>query len=435
MAGSASTVGFVEIGTPARDKVVVLDDDPTGTQSATGVRVLLTWDVPLLEQALREADSVYVQTNSRAVDEATAIRIVSSIRDDAREAARRLAVGVRFVLRGDSTLRGHVFAETEQFTDQRAAIVFVPAFPDGGRTTRDGVHLVRQGGVDVPAGETEYADDPVFPFASSRLVDYVAEKSARTAIAVDLSTVRSPDALLVAFLAAPPGSVLVPDVVDNEDIRRIAAGIETALGQGASLVVRCAAPLAAELAHVPSSGTLDRPLVAHPPRTLLVCGSHTAGATAQLAAVMGEGAGMVVLRTDDAFADPDAAGTHAARQAEGLIADGGLAVVASERVRSSAHGTLDHGRLVMAALTKTVRQLLPAVDVVVSKGGITSADTARHGLGATSALVLGQVLPGVSVWRLTASDGRDRLLVVVPGNVGDEHTLVEVLSALGVPGY
>jgi uncharacterized protein YgbK (DUF1537 family) len=46
--------------------------------------------------------------------------------------------------------------------------------------------------------------------------------------------------------------------------------------------------------------------------------------------------------------------------------------------------------------------------------------------------VLGQVLPGVSVWRLTASDGRERLYVVVPGNVGEEDALVRVLDALGL---
>ena len=37
-------------------KTVVLDDDPTGTQSATGVQVLLESDADRLEAALRDAD-------------------------------------------------------------------------------------------------------------------------------------------------------------------------------------------------------------------------------------------------------------------------------------------------------------------------------------------------------------------------------------------
>jgi uncharacterized protein YgbK (DUF1537 family) len=77
-----------------------------------------------------------------------------------------------------------------------------------------------------------------------------------------------------------------------------------------------------------------------------------------------------------------------------------------------------------------VRDLLPSVDVVVAKGGITAADVARTGLGARSAVVLGQVAPGISAWRLTAADGRELLYVVVPGNVGGADALVDVLAAL-----
>ena len=46
--------------------------------------------------------------------------------------------------------------------------------------------------------------------------------------------------------------------------------------------------------------------------------------------------------------------------------------------------------------------------------------------------MLGQVLPGVSVWRLIAHDGRELLYVVVPGNVGAPDTLVRVLDSLRV---
>lgn len=112
-------------------KTVVLDDDPTGTQSATGVQVLLESDADRLEAALRDADGVYVQTNSRALDEASAVALVARIRADALEAGARLGVEVRFVLRGDSTLRGHVFAETGVFAGAEDVVLFVPAFPAG----------------------------------------------------------------------------------------------------------------------------------------------------------------------------------------------------------------------------------------------------------------------------------------------------------------
>lgn len=411
-------------------KTVVLDDDPTGTQSASNVRVLLVSDASLLADALRDENSVYVQTNTRAIDEASAVALVRQVRDDALAAGRALGEEIHFVLRGDSTLRGHVFAETEPFLDDEALMIFVPAFPDGGRTTRGGIHYVQTDGVDLPAHETEYAADPVFPFASGNLAEYVSEKSSRDALPIDLDLVRGDPATLAAILRdAAPGAVAVPDAVTNDDIRRLADAIRSARAGGRSIVVRSAAPLAAMLAGVESAGLLDTPLVDGRPRTLLACGSHTGGASAQLELVARSWGEPVVIDTQAALAGPEAAGRDAA--ADAATRSGPVLVVTTSRERSAEHNTLDHGERVMLALTTAVRSLLPAVEVVVAKGGITSAEVARAGIGATSAVVLGQVLPGVSVWRMTAVDGREILYVVVPGNVGGPDTLLEVLAALG----
>ncbi|MGW8483230.1 four-carbon acid sugar kinase family protein [Microbacterium sp. NPDC055903] len=411
-------------------KTVVLDDDPTGTQSASGVSVLLEYDAELIRRALERADSVYVQTNSRAVDEAAAVALVSDVREASLRAAAALGEEVQFVLRGDSTLRGHVFAETEQFLDEDAVIVFSPAFPDGGRTTVDGVHLVRIDGENHPAHETEYAQDPVFPFSTGVLTDYVAEKSGRPTARIDLAVLRAGRAAPV-IASAPAGAVVLPDAVTNDDIRLVADAISVARRAGRSVVVRSAAPLAAALAGVQSDGLLTRPLVPAPVPTLLACGSHTAGATAQLDAVTAAHGPAIVIPTDDAFADPVAAGLAAAERGRAQLAVGGLAIITTERHRRAEHNTLRHGELVMTALTVAVRALVPEVEAVIAKGGITSAELARTGVGASSAEVRGQVLPGVSVWDLVSAEGDPRLYVVVPGNVGDADALTEVLAALG----
>lgn len=411
-------------------KTIVLDDDPTGTQSASGVRVLLEYDADLIRAALAEAGSVYVQTNSRAIDEAAAVALVRSVRDAAEAAVSSLGDEIQFVLRGDSTLRGHVFAETEQFMTAESVIVFCPAFPDGGRTTVDGVHLVTVNGVQHPAHETEFAEDPVFPFSSGVLAEYTREESDRTPVPVSLDDVRA-GRFADALLAAPAGSVVLPDVVTNDDVRLIARGIESARRSGRDIVVRSAAPLAAALAGVESDGLLERPLIEHPVPTLLVCGSHTRGATAQLDEVAERFGAAIEIPTDDAFADARAAGLEAARLARTRLEDTGLAVITSSRERRPEHNTLRHGELVMSALTTAVRELAQEVDVIVAKGGITSAEVAKTGAGASSALVRGQVAAGISVWRL-ASDVHDGLdYVVVPGNVGDADALVDVLAALG----
>lgn len=248
----------------------MLDDDPTGTQSASGVTVLLVFDEDAIRAALTDADSVYLQTNSRAIDEASAIELVSGIRDAAEAAASALGHDVQFVLRGDSTLRGQVFAETDQFLEEDSVIVFSPAFPAGGRTTVDGVHPVRIGDEVFPAHETEYAEDPVFPFTTGVLTDCVAEKSGRTSVPVSLADVRAGHVAAIAAGAAT-GAVVLPDAETDEDIRLIADGIQIARLAGRSVVVRSAAPLAAALADVQSDGLLPIPLVDAAVPTLVVC--------------------------------------------------------------------------------------------------------------------------------------------------------------------
>src|SRR5919107_2750372 len=70
-------------------RVVVLDDDPTGTQTSHGVLVVTEWSEEELTSALREpAPALFVLTNSRALPEVEAVVL-------AREAGRNLARAAR----------------------------------------------------------------------------------------------------------------------------------------------------------------------------------------------------------------------------------------------------------------------------------------------------------------------------------------------------
>ncbi len=235
----------------------------------------------------------------------------------------------------------------------------------------------------------------------------------RVAVTVPLAAVRA-GGVAAAIASAPAGAVVLPDAETDAGIVRIADGIRIARRAGRAVVVRSAAPLAAALANVQSDGLLEVPLVPAPVPTLVACGSHAVGATAQLDRVEAAHGPAVVIPTDDAFADPVAAGRAAASAARERLAATGLAVVTTERHRRADHNTLRHGELVMQALTTAVRELMPDVEAVVAKGGITSAELARTGVGASRALVRGQVLPGVSVWDLVSAEGEERLYVVVP---------------------
>lgn len=228
-------------------------------------------------------------------------------------------------------------------------------------------------------------------------------------------------------MKAAPRTVLVPDVVNDEDICLVADGIREARAAGREIAVRSAAPLAAELAGVSSRGALVGQVAPSDAATLVVCGSHTAGATAQLKRLSSEGVPIVTLPTARVFENPRKAVGDVVEQLRRELERTGLATVATERSRLAEHGTLAHGERVMSALVAIVEQLLPVVDLVVTKGGITASEVSSRAIGATSAHVVGQLLPGVSVWRQADRAGREVHQVIVPGNVGGPDTIVESL--------
>ena len=411
----------------------VLDDDPTGTQSATDVVVLLSWDAATIADVLGREGAVYLQTNSRAVPEAQAVALARRIREDLAAAEALLGEPILPVLRGDSTLRGHVFAESDVFAGDTGCVLFVPAFPQGGRTTIGSVHRVVIDGVSTPVGDTEFARDPVFGYHSSSLVDYVREKGGRRGIPVPLGLLRASggDAVTNALLGAGAGDFVVPDVETDADIELIKTGLLAARQARHDIVVRCAATLAAACAGRLSTGYLPRPLVPPRPGLAVVCGSHTAAATAQLAALTDRlGLAPTVIPTDDALADPAAAGTRAVPALRAALASHGIAVVCSERDRRAQDDTLAHGELVMTALMTALAAVAGEVGTIVSKGGITSAEVARTLLRAPRARVRGQLAAGISVWDY--DDGT--VQVVVPGNVGGPATLTDVVGGLALPG-
>lgn len=162
--------------------------------------------------------------------------------------------------------------------------------------------------------------------------------------------------------------------------------------------MRCGATLAAICAGCLSSGYLERPLVATRPGVLIVCGSHTAAATAQLAVLVDKlGRQPVEVSTDAALVDPVAAGRKAAAWLREQLRGYDVAVVSTERVRRPEHDSLAHGELITRALMTAAAEAAAEVGTVVSKGGITSAEVARTALGATHARVRGQLAAGISV--------------------------------------
>jgi uncharacterized protein YgbK (DUF1537 family) len=414
----------------------VLDDDPTGTQAMADVPIVLDWADGAVASAVRDGDrSVHLLTNSRAHPAAGAAAVTAS----AARAARAAFPGARLLLRGDSTLRGHVY---EEYDAARAAIgpadapvplLLVPAFPAAGRVTIGGVHLLERDGDRVPLHATEYATDGALAYRDARLAQWADDRSggrlaAGDALEVPLATVRADgtsavrDALVAAYRRGRP-AVVVPDAETLADIAAIAAGLEEA-EQAVPVLARCAPAFAAVLTGTAATGLADAPA---PGRGVLVlCGSFVPATTAQLAELERSWPGRTLVADVRALAGRDAEAEVAwiATAAAALLDGGGPAIVATPRERDPSLVDADSQRRIAVALAQVARRV-PA-DVVVAKGGITSAVTARDGLGARTARVVGPIATGVARWQLPNGPA----YCVVPGNVGGPSLLVEVVGAI-----
>ena len=199
-----------------RLKVVVLDDDPTGSQTVHSAPLLLRWDADTLAAGLAHPSPLlFVLTNTRALaPEAAAARVAEICRAlrpalAAAEAAGELDRWL-IVCRGDSTLRGHFPLEVDQITAELGpfdATLLVPAFLPGGRTTVDGVHLLHG----EPVCTTPFAADRLFGFRNSYLPAWVEEKSggripAAAVPRIGLAELDTAAVSLAGLAAGPPSS-------------------------------------------------------------------------------------------------------------------------------------------------------------------------------------------------------------------------------------
>jgi uncharacterized protein YgbK (DUF1537 family) len=407
----------------------VLDDDPTGSQAASDVEVILGWDANSFRHWLRGGErGVYVVTNTRALHAPAAVELVSQLRSEVEDLARHAGEEVAFVLRGDSTLRGHVFDEIAAFETPGSTVLFVPAFPAAGRITLGGVHYLRRGAELVPVSKTEFAADPLFSYRAASLAGFVSERGESRQVDVvrfGLSGRQSAQAVSNALLCASEGAVVVPDVETDGDIDEIAAALLAAERDGRKVVVRSAAALAA--ARIGSRSARIQSVAAGGPCILVVCGSHTELSTAQLDALGGP---VVTLDMDAVWPTLDGRKLDEVVGAvRAGLAKGAMVVLATQRARQREHDTVEHGAAMMHGLTSVVRRVRATIDACIVKGGITSAEVASIGLGSRHARVLGQLEPGISVWSLYRGERPPLPYVVVPGNIGTPDSLRRCVEA------
>ncbi|WP_309736210.1 four-carbon acid sugar kinase family protein [Chamaesiphon sp. OTE_75_metabat_556] len=427
-----------------RSKIIVLDDDPTGSQTVHSCLLLTKWDVETLKIGLMdEVPIFFILTNTRALPAKQAAAVTREVCQNLKIALAATKITEFLVVsRSDSTLRGHYPIETDVISAELGgfdAHFLMPAFFEGGRITRDSIHYLLVDGVETPVHKTEFARDSVFAYNHSYLPDYVAEKTegqipADRVVQFLLAEVRSGS--LERLMQLERNRCCVVDGEQQSDFDRFAADVLAAVSQGKKFLFRSGASILTSLAQLgpqPIPATEMSKYVRDGKPGAIIIGSHVQKTTDQLTQLLAT-PGIVGVEIDISQLVGENATVRAGLLASivdrvnSIHAAGDTPAIYTSRQElafNSTQARLQFGEAVSALLMDAIRALPADIGFLISKGGITSNDTLSKGLALTSARSIGQILPGCSaiVTPPNHSQFPNLPVVLFPGNVGDADAL------------
>lgn len=438
-------------------RIAVLDDDPTGSQTVHGVTVVTALDPAEYAAALEAPGSTaFILTNTRSLAHDAAVELSGSVAQALFLLSREQGFPVDVVSRSDSTLRGHVLAEVRAIDDARRAVtgtgydgvLLAPGYFEAGRFTTDDVHWATIGGVAVPVGESEFAQDATFGYTSSNLKDFVAEASRGSlspadVVSISLEDIRvgGPGRVAQILHGVHNGAFVVVNGTEYADYEIVVLALRRVEEAGKSFLHRTGPSFVRALAgidpHQPLTGQDIWPDGRPCGHGLVIVGSHVGLTSRQVLAAQQRGGIAEVELHVPTLADPEHRDAHVAQVgaqvAEALATSHVMLFTSRTLVRGGdADDSLAISRTVSTAVVEVARAALAGGPAwVVAKGGITSHDVAVRGLGIRRAEVMGQLFTGiVSVFRPieAASAAVGFPYVAFAGNVGDENTLAEVID-------
>ncbi len=440
-----------------KPKIIVLDDDPTGSQTVHSCLLLTVWDIDTLRLGLTDESPIFfILTNTRSLPPEEAAKVTREVCQNLKSAIASLNIqDYLIVSRSDSTLRGHYPIETDVIAEELGGVdahFLVPAFFEGGRITLDSVHYLIVDNVPIPVHETEFARDSVFSYSYSYLPDYVAEKTQGRILAntverfllADIRTgfdITGKISTLDRLLKLTDNKCVVVDGEVQADLNVFAKEVLAAASNGKRFLFRSAASILTALADLQPQSVPAEEMYQYvrdgKPGAFIV-GSHVQKTTEQLQALLKE-TGIVGIEIDVAqLLDNSAAHsllTQTLNQIQTVHAENKTPVVYTSRQElafADVQARLQFGADVSALLMDIVRGLPTDIGFLVSKGGITSNDVLSTGLALTSARLLGQILAGCSM--VVTPDNHPQFpnlpVVLFPGNVGDTDALVTIYHRL-----
>jgi uncharacterized protein YgbK (DUF1537 family) len=421
------------------------------------VPVYTSWDVETLKRALSdESRIVYILTNSRALTasetECLHRGIASNLLRISKDTGREFII----ISRGDSTLRGHYPLETSVLYEElRRGLtvdgeIIVPFFLEGGRFTYEDIHYVKEGDRLIPAGRTEFARDSAFGYKSSDLKEWIEEKTKGlypsdrvVSISLEELRCRRREEIVNKLMGIRDFGKVIVNAASYTDLKVLTICLAEVIGRGRRFIFRSAASLVQTIGGIHPRPLLTREdfypqgnLMRNP--GIIVVGSYVNKTTLQLERLK-ELPGIAFIEMDVERVREEVSFKH---EIERIVSETHRAfgsgkdvcLYTSRRYLESAEGgekSLAFSNRVSQGLVEAVTSIKRAPGFIIAKGGITSSDIGVKALHVKRAMVMGQIQPGIPVWKLGEESAFPGIpYVIFPGNVGGEDTLKRAAEIL-----
>lgn len=441
-----------------RKKIVVLDDDPTGVQTVHDVSVYTDWSKESILAGFQETCPVFfILTNSRSMSRRQSETVHREIAQNLSLVSKELNKDFLLISRGDSTLRGHYPLETEVLKDSLEQYmncrfdgeIIYPFFQEGGRYTINQIHYVKENDQLIPAGLTEFARDKSFGYRSLDLADWCEEKTEGHFPAADIIKISLEELRMMKLQEIEEKltqvqnfNKVVVDSIDEMDVMVFMTAFLRVLKSGKLFLFRSAAAVPRVLGNISSRPLLTKEelITENGHGGIVVIGSHVRKTTLQMEELKHCSHSLTFIE----FHAERVHETDGLRQetnqvkalAEETIAKGQTVVVYTSRTLVHTESgdkdkILETSVKISEAVTAVIGLLNIQPSFIIAKGGITSSDIGTKALRVKKATVMGQIKPGIPVWR-TGDESKFPGLpyIIFPGNVGGIHTLREIVELL-----
>lgn len=427
--------------------IVILDDDPTGTQTVYNVPVVTSWDEAVLEDEILKSPIFFILTNSRSLQVDAANELAELIGARLHHLSKKHNKKLIVVSRGDSTLRGHYPNEVDAFAKgmqlKNAKHIFVPAFFEGGRFTYNNIHYVKEGDTFIPANETPFAKDNTFGYQNANLEEWIVEKyddkiDKKSIQSLSINELRTkPTSEIIKKITSKEISHIVINATSYYDLQATALAI---LKSSDNFLLRTSASFVNAITAIEAKEPLSKTEILDDGEgkgSLIVIGSYVPKTTAQL--------NMLKQHSNAVFLELDVTNVKdknlfqkeinkiSKQVNQYLEADEDVVFHTSRKIikGSTKAESLAIVNSISNGVISIIQQLQHQPKYIIAKGGITSSDVATKGLNVKRGFTIGQALKGVPVWKLGEETKFPNMpYIIFPGNVGNDDALYQLTKLL-----